>query len=97
MGKLILDMFHQNRLDLNQEVNKHPKLMQLLFNHPVDEFEIRLAEIASYCNVILHGDYSKSDLDKLCEVLYKKLVEKRTPFILNTASIPPEVPPGDIH
>ena len=75
-------MFHQNRIDLSQEVKNHPELVELLNNHPADEFEIRLAEIAAYVDVVLHGDYTPDDLDKLCWVLHKKLMEKRSPIVL---------------
>jgi len=80
-------MFHQNRIDLDREIHNHSKLMERLANHPADEFEIRLAEIASYCEVLLHGDYTPDDLDKLCGILFKRLLEKRIPIILT--SIPP--------
>ena len=83
MGRVRIEMFHQNRIDLDREVRAHPVLMELLANQPSDEFEMRLAQIASYCEVLLHGDYLPSDLDHLCGILYKKLVGKRTPLILN--------------
>lgn len=76
-------MFHQNRIDLQKEITQHPELQARLQNHPADEFEIRLAEIAAYCNIVLHGDYLQLDLDNLCGILCKKLYEKRTMIILN--------------
>jgi len=89
MGKLIVEMFHENRIALQVEIKKHPELMERLANHQQDEFEICLAEIASYCDVLLHGDYLPSDLDGLCGVLVKKLMEKRTPLILSSIPSPP--------
>ena len=77
-----IEMFHQNRVDLNQEIKKHPDLMELLANHPQDEFEILLAETATYCDVVLHGDYMQSDLDRLCGILRTKLWEKRLPLMV---------------
>lgn len=70
-------MFSQHRIDLHLEVKKHPALLELLNNHPQEEFEVLLAEIASYCEVILDGTYTSLDLDGLCKVLYDKLVFKR--------------------
>lgn len=76
-----LEMFHQNRIDLQREVPHHPDLVEHLQNHPSDEFEVRLAEIGLYCEVYLEGSYTPSDLDHLCGILYKKLVAKRTGII----------------
>lgn len=78
-----LDFFHQNRIDLDREIHNHPELLESLVNQEANEFEMRVAVIAMYCEVILHGDYLPSDLDKLCGILYKKLVEKRVPIILS--------------
>lgn len=75
-----LVLFSEPRIALNREVANHPELMELLQKHPANEFEIRLAEIASYCEVILDGVYSQMELDKLCDILYKKLIQKRTPI-----------------
>jgi len=73
-----MEMFHQNRIDLDREIaGHHPELQKLLANHGSDEFEIRIAEIARYCDVILHGDYLPADLDRLCGILRNKLWEKR--------------------
>ena len=74
-------MFSQHRLDLHQEVRKHPVLVDLLQKHPQEEFEILLAEIACYCEVVLDGDYTPADLDGLCKILYEKLVLKRTGIV----------------
>ena len=82
-------MFSQGRLDLAQEVKKHPDLIALLQKHPQNEFEILLAEIAAYCEVVLDGDYTPAQLDKLCAILYRKLQYKRTGIIFaNMDSIP---------
>lgn len=51
----------------------HPKLEKLLANHPAVEWEIRLAEIASYCHVILDGTYGEQDLDQLGSILAGRL------------------------
>ena len=80
-------MFSQHRLDLAQEVKQHPTLMEFINNHPQDEFEIILSEIAAYCEVGLDGDYTPSDLDGLCKVLYEKLVGKRTGFVFAAPDI----------
>ncbi len=85
MGNLKIEMFHEDKVQLNLEVQKHPDLMKLLANHPAGEYEIQLAEIAGYCGIALHGDYLPSDLDRLCGLLVKKLMEKRLPLILSSS------------
>lgn len=71
-------MFSEQRNDLAREIPKHPELVELLQKHPQEEFEMLLAEIACYCEVVLKGDYMPEDLDNLCGILYRKLQFKRT-------------------
>lgn len=77
-----LEYFSSEKLGLQEEVSKHPELMRLLANHPAAEFETKLAEIAAYCEVVLDGVYSPEAIDKLCDILTRKLYEKRTLIIL---------------
>lgn len=84
MSKIIIEYFPQAYQDLNRELVNHPKLLELLAKHPANEFEVRLSEIAAYCDVILDGQYFPSELEKLAEILVKKLVEKRVPVILSS-------------
>lgn len=80
-------MFDQEFIDLNGELHKHPELCAHLANHSTAELEIRLAEIASYCQVILDGEYDGRDLKKLAGILYKKLLEKRTGVLIVNGSV----------
>ena len=77
-----LEYFSPQRLALQQEVMQHPELMTLLANHGGAEWETKLAEIAAYCGVILDGAYLPEELDNLCDILIRKLQEKRTLIIL---------------
>lgn len=79
-----LEYFSPQRLALQREIAQtgHENLWPLLANHPPSEFEMRLAEIAAYCEVILDGVYSQEEIDKLCEILTRKLYEKRTGVIV---------------
>lgn len=74
----VLEFFSDHRIELDREVVNHPDLITLLQNHPVDEFEIRLMEIATYCGIALDGEYYQEDLDRLCKVLKERLYTKRT-------------------
>ena len=43
-----LNIWPDELIALNREVANHPKLMELLANHPAAEWEIKMAEIALY-------------------------------------------------
>lgn len=77
-----LEYFPEAQIQLQEEIFQHPELCRLLQNHPPQEKEMRLAEIATYCGIILHGVYSPEDIEELCKTLLKKLIEKRTQLIL---------------
>lgn len=70
-------MFPIERQTLNQEVTHHPELQLRLNNHPADEFELKLAEIASYCDVVLDGTYTQQDLNNICKILANRLYSMR--------------------
>lgn len=77
-----LEFFPESYIALNQEVGNHPELCELLAKHPPQEFEIRLAEIAAYCGVVLDGYYTPEDLEKLAHILVGKLKDKNCLIIL---------------
>lgn len=68
--------FSGARQALNEEVLKHPDLRVLLMNHPAEEFEVRLAEIAKYSGVVLDGTYDAQDIDNICELCLGELQKK---------------------
>jgi hypothetical protein len=69
--------FPREFLELQLEIENHPKLIELLGKHAPNEFEIRMAEICSYCEVILDGDYTEGDFTKLAKICTQKLWNKR--------------------
>jgi len=72
-------MFPPLALELNLEiVNHYPDLANLLAKYPNRPLEVKLATIAAYCNVAVDGDFREKDLEKLFQLLYYKLKEKRT-------------------
>ena len=77
-----IEYFSEHLIALQEEIFNHPELCRLLANHPPQEKEARIAEIAAYCGIILNGMYMPEDIDKLCEILHRKLVEKRIQIIL---------------
>ena len=70
------EYFDPRMLALQEEVSHHPQLMELLAKHPPQEKEMRLAEIAAYCEIILDGYYSEEQLNELADVLTRKLKQK---------------------
>jgi hypothetical protein len=64
-----LNFYPEPILQLQKELIHHPVLQQDLARHPAHEWEIRLAQIALYCEVLLDGDYTEENLVKLCEIL----------------------------
>jgi hypothetical protein len=81
-GKVVFDYFAPARIALAKEVQYHPLLIDRLQKHPQAEFEVLLAEIATYCEVIMDGDYYPEDFDRLCGILETKLRAKRAGLLL---------------
>lgn len=72
-----LNFFPEPFIQLNLEIQHHPILVELLAPHPAHEWEIRLAQIAQYCEVILDGQYMPEEVENLCSILIAKLVSMR--------------------
>ena len=77
MPAMNLKMFPEEFIRLSREVLHHPVLQERLLNHPTDEFEIRLAEIATYCEVMLDGTYDELQQIQLAKILEKRLYNMR--------------------
>jgi hypothetical protein len=77
-GKYVFEIFPDEILALDKELNTgyHPRL-DFIRQYPTDEIDIKLAQIAAYCEVVLDGDYSLKDRMKLCKILTEKLILKR--------------------
>lgn len=76
-----LEFFNASRVALNQELKHHPKLSALMSNYSADDFEGKIGEIAAHFNIILDGAYTQQDLDQLCDLLCRKLRDKRKVII----------------
>ncbi|MGL5074245.1 MAG: hypothetical protein ACRDBG_00170 [Waterburya sp.] len=79
---MIHQYFHENVIALQEEITKHPELMEILAKQTSEEPYIHVVEVATYCGVILDGDYVKNEIEDLCGVLVKKLQQKRCILIL---------------
>lgn len=81
---MYITYFEPELLALQEEVANpaHTPLQLLLGKVAHQELYMVLAEVATYCGIILDGMYTNADIIKLCEVLTRKLYEKRTSLIL---------------
>lgn len=81
-----LEMFSPERLALQEELAHpaHQELWPLIAKHPPQEFELRIAEISAYLEVALDGYYTQAELNKLCDILTRKLYERRTGLVITT-------------
>lgn len=74
MSKAIIkEEFPPEFLALAREVNHHPHLSL----NPAEDFEINLARIAAYCEVVLDGMYTWEDKLEICRRLTEKLYKSR--------------------
>lgn len=84
------DLFPEARIALAREAAKHPELVELLSTYDPNDFEMQVAEIAAYCNVVVHGDYMNFEIDTLCEKLFNILRGKRAGIVVcqNISELP---------
>lgn len=69
-------LFPEVYFQLQDECSFHPHLQLLLAKHPAAEFEVKLAEIAAYCGIILDGTYDNADFDRIAGLCIVKLKER---------------------
>ena len=78
----VLQYFPDEMLALQVEISYHPKLQGLLICHSSADFVSRIAEIATYCEVLLDGYYDEEEIKNICTILRRKLQEKRISIML---------------
>jgi len=67
------EYFPEEFIQLNKEILHHPVLQRRLANHPIHEFEIRMAEVAAYCLIAVDGEFYLEDLIKLAALCLERL------------------------
>lgn len=74
-GKMVFEYFPDGYIALQKELSTglHGALMKKLSNHGPEEIDIKLAEIAMHCSVVLDGTYTLAERDKLCSILAGRL------------------------
>ncbi len=75
-GKYIFEIFPQEYIDLQKELSTdyHPKLQEVLAGIGYDDLDMKLAFIASYCEIMLDGDYDLDGRRQLCKILTERLI-----------------------
>lgn len=75
-GKFKFELFPQEYIDLQMELatDYHPKVQEILQGISYDDLDLKLAHIASYCEVMLDGVYTLESRITLCKILKEKLV-----------------------
>ena len=73
----VLQYFSEGLRELHKEILNHPPLVQQLKMYIPSDAGGRIGEIAAYCNVAMHGNYSPEDLEGLYPTLVHKLKDKR--------------------
>lgn len=76
---MIYEQFPEEWIQLNRELcsGLHPKLEPILAAIAVEDTDLKLAQIAAYCEVMLDDVYTFEERTELCEILRQKLVLKR--------------------
>lgn len=78
---MIFEMYPEEYILLQRELatDYHPQLQAILRKNGggADDVDLKLAQIAAYCEVMLDGIYTLEDRIKLCRVLWEKLLLKR--------------------
>lgn len=74
-GGMILEMFPPGFIALNKELatGLHPGLEVYLQRHSPEDTDLKLAEVAVHCGILLDGIYSLEEKDKLCFVMAGRL------------------------
>lgn len=74
MAELVF--FPEPMIQLQQEVLRHPKLLERLKSIAGHDFEMKLAMCAAYVEIILDGMYDQEGLLKLCDIIVQRLKKK---------------------
>lgn len=75
-GKIVFELFPQEYIDLQIELMRddHQKICDIVAQFGVDDIDMKLAQIASYCEVMLDGVYTLENRIELCKILKERLI-----------------------
>lgn len=77
-------MFPEVFIDLQAEIQQHEQLLINLLQLPKDaSMEMKLGEVAAYCEVVLDGYYGEEDVINLCDILVRRMQRIRGKWTLD--------------
>jgi hypothetical protein len=79
--------FPEEHIALQEEILHHPDLLTILAVQQSKDEHIILAEIAAYCKVVLDGTYMPDEITKLCDILVRKLQERRAIVLISPSAV----------
>lgn len=84
-----LAFFPDEISQLNLEVAHHPALQSALAHipHTEDNFEVLLAGVCAYCEIILDDVYQPEDILNLCKICTQKLQDKRGKIVIQNGKV----------
>ena len=84
------EMFPPVIIELQAEIQMHPELLTVMLQLPKDSpIELKMAEVATYCDMVLDGIYSEDDILYLAGVMINKMRGKRGELVLELATVLP--------
>ena len=77
--KYVFEFFPEEYVALQRELatGYHQPIVSIIQKHLAEDIDVKLAQIASYCEVALDGAYTLEDRIKLCKILRERLILKR--------------------
>lgn len=81
------EMFPPVFLALQEEIQNHQALLVNLLQLPKDSsMEMKLAEVAAFCGIILDGFYNEEQVMEICEECIKRLKQARVELIVDISA-----------
>lgn len=74
--------FPEELIELNNEIQYHPKLSILLSNHEGKDWLVKFVEICSYCKVALDDTYTEEDIRKIAIICLERLKRYRSIIVI---------------
>lgn len=76
-----VDWVPAEMVDLQDELSKHPDMLQKLRAEGHETFSEAIGSVAAELGIVLDGAYSEEDIKGLCRTLTQKLRARRSPII----------------
>ena len=75
-----ISLFPEDFRTLQKEIRHHKDLVERL--KTVNDFALWMAEVATYCDVVVDAYYTMEDIANLCRVLTNRLYKKRAGLVV---------------